>query len=114
MSDLRERIFARLDNGRGKDLFLTCLHELVSNAMEHGNRLEREKPVSVEFVITDRFYLASVKDRGEGFDWREHAERPLELEGISERGRGIALVRMCSDRLFYNEKGNRATFIIYR
>ncbi len=114
LSDLREKIFARLDNGRQKDLFLTCLHELVSNAMEHGNRLEREKPVSVEFVITDRFYLASVKDRGEGFDWREHAERPLELEGISERGRGIALVRMCSDRLFYNEKGNRATFIIYR
>ena len=112
LNHLHNKVSGILGNHKEADLFLACLHELISNAMEHGNRLDQGKTVSVELVITDRFIQGSVEDQGEGFNWQEQAEKPLELEGITERGRGIAMVRICSDRLLYNDKGNRATFII--
>ncbi len=94
------------------DLFLACLHELASNAMEHGNRLDKEKIVTIEITQSEHSLQASVQDQGEGFNWREQTDKSLDLEGISERGRGIAMVRICSEQLIYNDKGNRATFII--
>ncbi|NMA92263.1 MAG: PAS domain S-box protein [Firmicutes bacterium] len=109
---LRERIFHLLEGYKERDLFLSCLHELTCNAMEHGNRLEREKKVLIELVITDHYIQGSVEDQGEGFNWRKHINKPLELEGLSERGRGIAMVRICSKQLLYNDQGNRATFIV--
>ncbi len=112
LKHLREKIASVLGCCKEAELFLTCLHEVASNAMEHGNKLDREKTVSIEMVVTNRFILANVEDRGGGFDWREYINRPIELNGLSERGRGIALARECCDHFYYNDKGNRATLVI--
>ena len=112
LKHLRERVISVLDGCEKAELFLTCLHEVASNAMEHGNRLDREKTVSIEMVVTNRFIMANVEDRGGGFNWREYINKPIELNGLSERGRGIALARECCDHFFYNDKGNRATLVI--
>ena len=112
LEHLRTKVSGILGNHKEVDLFLACLHELASNAIEHGNRLDKEKTVSVEIVITDRFIQGSVEDQGEGFNWRNQIDKPLELEGVAERGRGIAMARICSRHLLYNDKGNRATFIL--
>ncbi|HHU76647.1 MAG TPA: SpoIIE family protein phosphatase, partial [Firmicutes bacterium] len=109
---LRKEVSGILGDYKEADLFLTCLHELASNAIEHGNQLDPQKKVFVELVITDRFAQASVEDQGDGFHWQGQIDKPLELDGLSERGRGIAMTQICSGRLFYNDKGNRATFII--
>jgi len=93
-------------------LLLTCLHELVSNAVEHGNRLDPEKKVAVTITATDSYLCAAVEDEGEGFNWKEKVKNPLELEGRRERGRGIPMMQMCARALFYNEKGNRALLVI--
>jgi serine phosphatase RsbU (regulator of sigma subunit)/anti-sigma regulatory factor (Ser/Thr protein kinase) len=113
LSRLRERASSILCGDKKADLFIACLHELAANAMEHGNRLERNKKVSVEIIVTDSFIQGSVEDQGEGFRWQEHINKPLELKGVSERGRGIAMSWICSrQKLFYNDKGNKAIFII--
>ncbi len=112
LNRLREKVSAILGNCNKANLFLACLHELTSNAIEHGNRLDREKKIFVEIVITDQFIQGNVKDQGDGFNWREQIIKPLELEGITERGRGIAIARICCEKLLYNDKGNRATFVV--
>ncbi len=94
--------------------FTTCLHELFANALEHGNRLDQNKSVFVEITVADSYMQAIVEDQGEGFNWQESIDRPLDLEGNQERGRGIAMTRLCCDKLFYNEKGNQVTVIILR
>jgi len=104
LGPLCEKVSGLLGDCKKADLFLICLHELVSNALVHGNRMGREKKIMVELLFTERFVQASVEDEGEGFDWRAHRKKPLELVGLSERGRGIALIKACSDRLFYNDK----------
>ena len=92
--------------------FLAGLHELTANAIEHGNRFAPDKKIAVKIIITATYMYARIKDQGEGFNWRAKYERPFDLEGTSERGRGIAMTRSFSNLLFYNEKGNRVSLTI--
>ncbi len=93
-------------------LLTSCLYELTANAMEHGNSLDPGKKVQVELTVTDDYFLAQVTDQGQGFDWRKKLDKPLDLEGTHERGRGIAMTGICSDWLLYNEEGNQATLLL--
>ncbi len=101
-----------LDNvARGEEFFF-CLHELAANAIEHGNRFDAEKTVTLEIGVTESCLYALVKDQGDGFAWRKTSARSLDLEGHQERGRGLAMTRLWGDLLLYNEKGNRAMFAL--
>lgn len=86
--------------------------ELAANAMEHGNKLDPGKRVNLELILTEEYACAIVEDEGEGFNWGDRITAPLELRGITERGRGITITRECSEQLFYNDKGNRAALIV--
>lgn len=83
-----------------------CLEEVINNAMEHGNRDDPEKTVYLALKKSDGGFWVKVRDEGEGFDheeWeRSWAERPL----LSERGRGLVLVRHYSDGLQFRGDGN--------
>ncbi len=94
------------------EMFILCLSELVANAIEHGNRFDPGRRVKVEVVRTEAYLLGAVEDEGEGFNWQEKVERPLELEGEEERGRGIAITRLCCAQLCYNNRGNRVEFMV--
>ena len=111
LSRLQEDVLKITGTGHA-DIFMTCLHEMAANAMEHGNRLDPQKTVSVEITLTDKYILASVEDQGQGFNWCDKIDRPLDLEGSRDRGRGIAMTRICADEFFYNDQGNRASFVI--
>ena len=56
----------------------------------------------MDLVLTDRFYRVVITDQGEGFNWRNRIHRELDLDGDSERGRGIIMTRMLADYLGYN------------
>lgn len=86
-------------------------HEMLVNAVEHGNKRDWGKKVVVEAVVAPRYYKIVITDQGEGFDWQERLERPLDMEGHSERGRGIIMTDLMCDFLQYNRKGNRVTLI---
>ncbi len=92
--------------------FITCLHELVVNAIEHGNKFDYNKKVTVDLTITPGYFLAEVGDEGEGFDWCAKVDKSLDMNSYSERGRGIPMSRMLSGNLFYNHKGNKATLLV--
>lgn len=111
---LREEVLEVFGGSEEVYPLLTCLNELLFNAIEHGNGLELERVVLVEILVMDGYIEVTVEDEGEGFDWGRAMERSLDLEGSSERGRGIAMVQVFSDALYYNERGNRATFYLER
>lgn len=94
------------------NLLLASLNELVANAMEHGNQLHPHRKVWVDLKIMPHYIQVQVEDEGKGFHWQEKIDRPLELEGHSDRGRGIPMIQLFADGLFYNEKGNQATFFV--
>lgn len=89
-----------------------CLEELLHNAMEHGNRCDVSKKVYI--TVKSEPYRATirVRDEGEGFD-SSHREggRDKEPDLLSERGRGLMIVRHYADVLRFNREGNEATLV---
>jgi anti-sigma regulatory factor (Ser/Thr protein kinase) len=106
---------------------LLATDELVSNAMEHGCRLEADRCIDVTLVRTTRIIMIFVGDDGAGFSMGNlgHAavnnppDKPLhhtELRsqmGLRPGGFGIMLARKVGDELIYNEHGNAVMLIKY-
>lgn len=102
----KELTFAVAHRHNGQ-MFIAGVHELVANAIEHGNRTNPGKTVTVIIVVGKTKMYALIQDQGEGFNWPDHMQKPVEITGSQERGRGIALTHLCSDMLIYNKKGNQ-------
>ncbi len=89
------------------------IHELVTNAIEHGNRFQKDKKVYIEIIKTDKYLLVSVEDEGDGFNWLEKKSVANELDYDGERGRGIIITKQLCNFLVYNWKGNKAYLVVY-
>lgn len=96
------------------ELDLLAIHEMLANAIEHGNKVDMAKKVSLQVEATERYVKIAIQDQGEGFNWRERLSREIDLEDFHDRGRGILLAKMFCDQVFYNEKGNGVTLVFKR
>jgi serine/threonine-protein kinase RsbW len=89
-----------------------CLEELLHNAMEHGNRCDRTKKVYITVKAEPRRAVIRVRDEGEGFDHRLLTSgEGAPADALSERGRGLVIVRHYADELRFNREGNEVTLI---
>ena len=75
------------------------VRESVTNAIQHGNRLDMNKKVDVRFeILPDRISI-SVKDQGNGFRI-EDVPSPLESDNLLKpSGRGIFYMRTFMDEV---------------
>jgi serine/threonine-protein kinase RsbW len=78
-----------------------AVRESVINAIKHGNKEDRGKHVTVEFLLTPRErpseFIVEVRDEGEGFDPEEVAN-PLDAENVlKSSGRGIFFMKSFMD-----------------
>ncbi len=78
-----------------------AVRESVINAIKHGNREDRDKHVTVEFLLEPRAkpeqLVVQVLDEGEGFD-PEAIANPLDPENVlKSSGRGIFFMRNFMD-----------------
>ena len=76
--------------------FLTALGEALANAIEHSGARE---PIEVGVWLADSDRLiATVVDRGVGFQPNPSAPGEPDLaDSFAERGRGLPIMRTCSD-----------------
>jgi anti-sigma regulatory factor (Ser/Thr protein kinase) len=78
--------------GSDVDEFLTALGEALANAIEHSGA---KAPIEVDCHATEQRIVATVRDFGVGF---LGSAEPAELPPTHlERGRGLAIMRRCSD-----------------
>jgi hypothetical protein len=122
----------------GKASFAMVMHELLTNAIEHGNceisydektqllenggdiqELIRErctKPeisdrrVLFEYTITGKSSRFSIEDRGTGFNWRDIPDPRNPENCLLSHGRGILMARAFTKSLSFNDAGNRVEF----
>jgi serine/threonine-protein kinase RsbW len=84
----------------------TALVEACSNAIEHGNHFAKDKRVVVTLRFNGNTFVATVKDEGGGFDYEKALRDESGPDPMSERGRGILIMRAFTDALaFRNENG---------
>jgi len=107
-----------------RDAAGSAFRELLTNAIEHGGKLDPEKKVELHFIRTDRSIVYYVRDPGQGFsldklahaaishpdDPFEHLKVREEL-GIRSGGFGLLLLKNFADELIYNARGNEVILI---
>ena len=83
-----------------------ALREALCNAMLHGNRLEAHKLVRVccRCDYSKGVYLV-ISDQGEGFDPKTLRDPPAVENLESEHGRGIHLMKLAMDEVFFERGG---------
>jgi anti-sigma regulatory factor (Ser/Thr protein kinase) len=109
---VRERVikFAR-SSGVGEDdlaYFLTALGEAVANAIEHARA---DSPIFIEVRIGPDSIVATVQDDGIGFA-SELVVEPDLPDIHAERGRGLPIMRRCSDIFAIRSEPGRGTAVI--
>lgn len=88
---------------------LIAVTEAVNNAIIHGNKMKSELMVDVHVGDKETDFCFSVKDNGEGFDYKDLPD-PTAPENIEkENGRGIYLMRSLAEAVEFNDAGRRVS-----
>jgi len=89
------------------------LKEALTNAIEHGNRFDAGKQVTVAVVPTHKDLTILVRDQGDGFNLcKVFSEGKRNL--FKERGRGLIIINEYADKVEFNDKGNEIRIVFCR
>ena len=84
---------------------LIAMTEGVNNAIVHGNKLQDDKTVVVEYELQARNLYFKITDQGAGFDF-ENVPDPTSPENIEKpNGRGVFLMRSLADECTFEDDG---------
>lgn len=98
--------------GVSKHLFSIqlVLREGLTNAVRHGNGMDRSKHVCCSVKLRDsRTLYFEIEDEGDGFDWQRQKERKPHDDG--EHGRGLVIMGQYVSDFWYNEVGNKLVLV---
>lgn len=93
-----------------------AVHEVVANAIIHGNHLDRQKRVVVTILRTVEQFEVSVWDQGKGFDLQSLPDPRNPNALLLSYGRGVYLARAFMDELYVQAgpaNGTTVTMIKY-
>ena len=91
---------------------VVVLREALTNAVRHGNTSSEGEMIEASVAVRHDRCLVTVKDHGEGFDWRPCLER--DPDDLSESGRGIPIMRHYCARVDFVPPGNEVRLEINR
>ena len=98
----------------GEDTFgnmMTCLNEVVNNAIIHGNKLDPAKKVIINAEVDAKRALWTITDEGQGFDY-VHLPDPTADENLEKlTGRGVFIIKMLADQCVFNAAGNEVELL---
>jgi serine/threonine-protein kinase RsbW len=111
--DVQEQIVSGMEQHgfSPRDVFgvRLALEEALVNAIKHGNRMDPDKSVQIDWTLSDAGVRVVIEDEGEGFDVTDVPD-PTDDENLDKPGgRGIMLMRSFMSLVEYNESGNRLT-----
>lgn len=85
---------------------LLSVVEAVNNAIVHGNKMDFEKDVVLEYSIDEAKIDFIITDKGEGFDYNNIPD-PTKPENVEKtHGRGIFLMNHLADEIEFTKNGS--------
>jgi serine/threonine-protein kinase RsbW len=98
------------DSNNLNQSYLGCitvtLTEAFSNALDHGNKRNPEKVITVTYEKTSTGLSFRIKDEGDGFNFHEIPEIKEDGHEKIFPGRGIFLIKTLSDNVMFVGPGN--------
>ena len=110
LSKLKEHNFDK------DDIFAVhlTLEEAFLNAVKHGNKMDPNKKVKIDYIVDDDKIEISITDEGNGFAPDSVAD-PRYGPGLYQPGgRGLLLMNSYMDTVRYNDQGNSVYMVRYR
>jgi serine/threonine-protein kinase RsbW len=92
-------------NGR----LMMALHEAITNAIIHGNKLDPKKTVEISAHSENGILNIKVTDQGKGFNPDALPDPLDESNLLKSGGRGVFLIRQFADIVTFNETGTEIT-----
>jgi serine/threonine-protein kinase RsbW len=90
---------------------LLAIVEGVNNAIVHGNKLDKSKNVTLEYLVSDNEVSFTIEDEGIGFDYDTIPDPTLPENIEKTHGRGIFLMNHLADKIEFENQGSRITLI---
>ena len=85
------------------------VRESVTNAIQHGNKLDLSKKVDIHFEVTPEQLSISVRDQGNGFK-ADEIPNPLDANNLLKpSGRGIFYIRTFMDEVEFRSLSQGGT-----
>ncbi|MBN2138706.1 MAG: ATP-binding protein [Sedimentisphaerales bacterium] len=110
-------ISALEESGFGKeDVFAIhlALQEALINAMRHGNDMDPDKEVKIDYCVDAEKFEIWVSDEGKGFDPCAVPD-PRRSENLYKpNGRGLLLMCSYMDVVEHNKRGNQVHMTRYK
>ena len=113
-----EQILSKLQcNNFGRDdVFAVhlALEEALLNAMKHGNKMDPQRKVKVEYSANGDKVEITVTDQGEGFKPGLIPDPRIAQNLLKPEGRGLFLINSYMDVVEFNDSGNSVRMVRYR
>lgn len=91
-----------------------AIREAVANGVQHGNKEDPTKRVTISFVLNSEEVKIQIQDEGDGFDL-ETLPDPLDPQNLFKpRGRGILLMNSFMDDVEYSFEPSGGTKVVLR
>ena len=91
-----------------------AISEAFMNAIEHGNHMEKEKPVKICATRDDDYYSFMVEDDGDGFNYSNTPKLVSRKKDSREDKRGILIMKKLSDFMHFSNNGKSVKLVFYR
>jgi anti-sigma regulatory factor (Ser/Thr protein kinase) len=90
------------------------LREMIVNAVMHGNLCSDKHRVKLRFILYNGVLEVSVSDEGKGFDGTTLKQSIGMKDILRESGRGLFIVGLYADHMYFNEAGNKCWALFSR
>ncbi|MBL8865323.1 MAG: ATP-binding protein [Gemmataceae bacterium] len=108
-SDIKDGLQAHGFGERDMFHIELAMEEALVNAMKHGNQLDSDKFVRLQYTITPEFFDVRIEDQGAGFN-PDDVPDPTMPENLERAcGRGLYMIRSFMNEVVYHGRGNIVT-----
>ena len=118
LEDVYQEIRPKLQDNQyvEDDIFAVhlALDEAFHNAVEHGNKKDPKKTVTIDYQIDVQRVELRIADQGPGFNPGNVPDPRIGANLYRPEGRGILLINAYMDEVKYNETGNQVIMVRYR
>ena len=104
------------ENFNKDDIFAVhlALEEAITNAVKHGNKMDPDKKVKIQYKITSDKVEISITDQGDGFK-PDQVPDPRVGENLYKfEGRGLLLIQSFMNQVTFNKSGNCLNMVRFK
>ena len=90
-----------------------CCEEALINAIKYGNKNNKALPVEVTLSKNPKNIEISIKDKGDGFNYKNIPDPTTDENLTKTSGRGLFLIKKLMDKVEFLDNGSRIKMIKY-